>query len=133
MPKLFKLKIVTPVKIFFEGEVKELNTETLEGKRGILPMHSPLIAMLRPTVSKVMLENGEEKKFFSSTGILKVSDGEVLMLCDAAEWPEDIDRKRAEEAKARAEGRLKENDKVDIERAKMAILRAIKRLEVSDI
>ncbi|KYH29376.1 MULTISPECIES: F0F1 ATP synthase subunit epsilon [Clostridium] len=133
MLKLFKLKIVTPVKIFFEGQVKELDTETLGGKRGILPMHSPLIAMLKPTVSKVILENGEEKKFFSSTGILKVSDGEVLMLCDAAEWPEDIDRKRAEEAKARAEGRLKDRDNVDIERARMALLRAIKRLEVSNI
>lgn len=133
MSKLVKLKVVTPQKVFFEDEVKELDTETLEGKRGILPMHSPLIAILKPTVSKITKENGDEKKFFSSTGILKVSSEEVTMLCDAAEWPEDINRKRAEEAMARAEGRLEQKDKVDIERAKLAVLRAVKRLEASEI
>lgn len=133
MSKLVKLKVVTPQKVFFEDEVKELDTETLEGKRGILPMHSPLIAILKPTVSKITKENGDEKKFFSSTGILKVSSEEVTMLCDAAEWPEDINRKRAEEAMARAEGRLEQKDKVDIKRAKLAVLRAVKRLEASEI
>lgn len=90
MTKLFKLRIVTPDKVFYEGEVKELNTETLEGKREVLPMHAPLIAMLKPTTSKITKDNGEEKSFFTSSGILNVSNNEVTVLCDEAEQTKDV-------------------------------------------
>ncbi|MGY0374369.1 F0F1 ATP synthase subunit epsilon [Clostridium sp. JNZ J1-5] len=133
MPNLIKFKVITPNKSFYEGDIKELITETVEGERAILPLHSPLIAMLRPAITTIVEGNGEEKKFFSSSGILKVNKGEVTMLCDAADWPEDIDKARAEEAKERAEDRLNKKEGIDEKRAKLALSRAVKRIESLNI
>ncbi|KGM96250.1 ATP synthase F0F1 subunit epsilon [Clostridium novyi A str. 4552] len=130
MAKTFKLKIVTPEKIFFEGGAEKVNLETTEGRTEILSNHSAFIAMLIPTDSKLITDKGEEKKFFSSSGILKVDKEEVIMLCDAAEWPEQIDKKRAEEAKKRAEERLSQKDGVDMKRAELALMRAVRRIEI---
>lgn len=131
MAKLFKLRIITQDKIFYEEEVSSINIETIEGRRQILATHLPLIGILIPTISKITCENKEEKNFFSSSGIIKVNTEEVLMLCDAAEWPENIDRVRAEESKARAQGRISKKGEMDIRRAKLALLRSMKRLEIS--
>lgn len=133
MSNLIKFKVITPNKSFYEGDIKELITETVEGERAILPLHSPLISMLRPAITTIVEGNGEEKKFFSSSGILKVNKGEVTMLCDAADWPEDIDRARAEEAKERAEDRLNKKEGIDEKRAKLALSRAVKRIESLNI
>lgn len=133
MSNLIKFKVITPNKSFYEGDIKELITETVEGERAILPLHSPLMAMLRPAITTIVEGNGEEKKFFSSSGILKVNKGEVTMLCDAADWPEDIDRARAEEAKERAEDRLNKKEGIDEKRAKLALSRAVKRIESLNI
>lgn len=130
MSNLIKLSILTPQKKFFEGEIQKLTIETAEGKRTILPLHSPFIFMLLPSVSAFVNAEGEGKTFFSSSGILKVKNKEMVIVCDAAEWPEDIDKYRAEEARKRAEVRLKEGSSVDIVRAEMALLRAIKRNEL---
>lgn len=131
MAKLFKLKIITQDKIFYEEKVSSVNIETIEGRSQILAKHLPLIAILTPTISKITCENKEEKTFFSSSGVIKVNKEDVLMLCDAAEWPEDIDRVRAEEAKKRAQERLAKKDGVNIKRAKLALARSMKRLEIS--
>lgn len=88
MSNLLKLKIVTPDEVLFQGKVKKLSTETLEGKIEILPMHSPLIAALKSTTSKMIKDDGEEMQLSSSEGILKVNNEEVLMLCDEAKWIE---------------------------------------------
>jgi F-type H+-transporting ATPase subunit epsilon len=130
MSDFIKLSIVTPEKKLFEGEIQQLTIETVEGKRTILPLHSPFIFMLIPSISEFVDSKGEGKKFFSSSGILKVKTKEITMVCDAAEWPEDIDKFRAEEAKKRAESRLKEGTSIDVRRAEMSLLRAIKRNEL---
>ncbi|KEI00300.1 F0F1 ATP synthase subunit epsilon [Clostridium botulinum] len=129
MAKTFKLRVVTPEKIFFDGEAEKINLETTEGRREVLPMHSSFISILNPTTSKIITSENEEKRFFSSSGILKVNNEEVIMLCDAAEWPEDIDKKRAEESKKRAEKRLSQNDGIDTKRAELSLKRAIRRIE----
>lgn len=133
MSNLIKFKVITPQKSFYEGDIKELITETVEGERAILPLHSPLIAMLRPAITTIIEANGEEKKIFSSSGILKVNEGEVTMLCDAAEWPENIDKARAEEAKKRAEDRVNKKEGIDEKRAKLALSRAVKRIGLLNI
>lgn len=131
MSSKMKLSIVTPEKAFYVGEVTEINTETEAGGIGILPEHIPFIGMLKPTETRFKLEDGSEKSAFTSTGLLKVTKTEAQMLVDASEWPEDIDTKRAEEAKKRAEKRISDNPKnVDEKRAEIALQRAIARLRV---
>lgn len=133
MAEIIKLSIITPSKEFYKGEVMELNTESLEGKIGILPKHLPLVAILKPTISEIIDEKGERKKFFSSSGILKVLENEIIMLLDACEWPEDIDVDRAEKSKARAEKRLSEKNDIDIDRAKLSLLRSLMRIKIKEI
>ncbi|MDP4143432.1 MAG: F0F1 ATP synthase subunit epsilon [Bacillota bacterium] len=130
MAAKLKLSILTPEKEFFIGEVTEVNTETTEGKIGILANRSPLVALIKPTSTSFKEENGTTKKVFTSTGVVSVDNNEVRMLCDAAEWPEDIDVRRAEEAKKRAEQKLsKQDSSVDMRRAELALQRAIARIK----
>ncbi|MEL7596847.1 MAG: F0F1 ATP synthase subunit epsilon [Clostridiaceae bacterium] len=136
MGKFINLKILTPDKEFYNEQIVQLNTESIEGKIGILPQHIPLIAVLKPNISKITTAKGEKKMFFSSTGVLKVTKNEVIMLCDACEWPENIDIERAKQSKERAEKRLKEKNhinNIDVDRAKLSLLRALMRIKTKEI
>ncbi len=136
MGKFINLKILTPDKEFYNEQIVQLNTQSIEGKIGILPQHIPLIAVLKPNISKITTAKGEKKMFFSSTGVLKVTKNEVIMLCDACEWPENIDIERAKQSKERAEKRLKEKNhinNIDVDRAKLSLLRALIRIKTKEI
>lgn len=136
MGKFINLKILTPDKEFYNEQIVQLNTESIEGKIGILPQHIPLIAVLKPNISKITTAKGEKKMFFSSTGVLKVTKNEVIMLCDACEWPENIDIERAKQSKERSEKRLKEKNhinNIDVDRAKLSLLRALMRIKTKEI
>jgi len=124
-----KLTILTPEKEFYSGEILSLNTESNEGRFSILANHVPMISTLIPTVTTFIESNGKELKAFTSTGVLRVLQGEVEMLCDACEWPENIDAARAKQAKERAEERLHNKDGVGFIRTENAILRAIMRIK----
>ncbi|MCY6355477.1 F0F1 ATP synthase subunit epsilon [Clostridium sp. ZS2-4] len=133
MTEFVNLRIITPDKEFYNEQIVKLNTESVEGKIGILPNHIPLIAVLKPTISEIVTVKGEKKTFFSSTGVLKVTKKEVIMLCDACEWPENIEVERAKKSKERAEKRLKQKkdiDSIDVDRAKLSILRALMRIKI---
>ncbi|MGV8980049.1 ATP synthase F1 subunit epsilon [Clostridium sp.] len=129
MEKHMKLTILTPEKEFYGGEILSLNTESDDGRFGILANHVPMVAPLKPTVTTFIDLNGKELKAFTSTGVLRVKKGEVEMLCDACEWPEDIDMERARRAKERAEDKLIHGDGTGYERTENAILRSLMRMK----
>lgn len=130
MENKFHLTIITPDRELFIGEVVFLNCEGSEGHFGILPNHAPMIATLVPTVTTFQDVEGKEYKAFTSDGVFKVNNNKAILLCNSAEWPEEIDKKRAESAKQRAEDRLSEKTKdVDALRAKLSLLRALSRLK----
>jgi len=130
MKNHIKLTMITPEKEFYSGDILSLNTQSDEGVFGILANHVPMISQLKPTVTIFTQVDGKELKAFTSTGVLRVLKGEVEMLCSACEWPEDIDVKRANEAKERAEKRLSNGDKgVNMKRAENAVLRSLMRIK----
>lgn len=131
MAEKIKLRIITPNKEFYNGEVSDLHIESVNGKMEILPGHVPLISILKPTISKLVEE--EKKIFFSSSGIIKVSKDKIIMLCDACEWPYEIDIERAEKAKKRAEERINDKKDIDVDRAKLALIRALTRIKIKGI
>lgn len=130
MANSFKLIISTPDKVFFNGDAISIKTDTTKGGIEILANHMPLITLLKPTQTVITDSQGNEKAFFSSYGIMKVVNNEVTFLCDAAELPEEIDIKRAEEAKERAEKRIQDKNGVDLKRAETALYRSLARLKV---
>lgn len=130
MENKFHLTIITPDRELFIGEVVSLNCEGNEGHFGILPNHAPMIATLVPTVTTFQDVNGKQYTAFTSDGVFKVNNNKAILLCNSAEWPEEIDKERAESAKQRAEDRLSEKTKdLDALRAKLSLLRALSRLK----
>lgn len=130
MADSIKISMLTPEKEFFVGEVTEIGTESIQGKLGILLDHMPLVTALKPCQTEIVSVDGKKRTAFTSNGILKVMNNEVSILCEACEWPEDIDAARAKSAKERAEKRLVQKDGIDIKRAEMSLARAIARLSI---
>jgi len=126
--KYFKVKVITPERIFFEGDADLLELKTSEGDIGILAGHIPLTAILAPGVMKIT-KDGEVKEAALLDGFVEILQDRVTVLAEACEWPDEIDENRAKEAKIRAERRLSEGDG-DLARAEMALRRALIRIDV---
>ena len=125
-----KLDVVTAERVVFSDEVDVILVPGIEGQLGVLPHHTPLMTMLKPG-ELLVRKNGEEFSLVITGGFLEVRPDRVIVLADAAERVEEIDVARAEEARRRAQERLKERPpEVDAVRAQAALLRALARLEV---
>jgi len=125
-----RLDIVTAERVVFSEEVDVVVAPGIEGQLGILPHHAPLMTTLQPGELRVR-QGGEEFSLVISGGFLEVRPDRVIVLADAAERAEEIDISRAEEAKRRAEERLKQPTPVaDHARVEASLRRALARLEV---
>lgn len=125
------LKIVTPEKVLFEGEVDEVLVPGSEGELGILPKHVSLLAALKPGELKIKKEESWDN-FAIMGGFVEVKeDNAVTVLARSGEHAEDIDEVRVLAAKGRAESLLKEaKDEVKFTEASTALQRALTRLKV---
>jgi F-type H+-transporting ATPase subunit epsilon len=124
----FNLKIMTLDEEFYNGQVEILTVRGVYGDFQILPRHADLIAVVMPDDIRFMTAEGERHAFISRS-LLKVMDGSVTIIADTAEWPEDIDFERAEEAEKRAREQLaaKASANTDITKAELALMRAAAR------
>ncbi len=130
MAELFQLQIITPDKKFYKGEAQMVELTTTEGQIGVYARHIPLTAVVAPGVLKIH-ENDGVKEAALMSGFLQVMPDQVTIMAEVAEWPEEIDANRANEAKIRAERRLQSHDtELDVSRAELALKRALVRLEV---
>ena len=128
MADVMKLNVITPEKQFYEGNVTMVELTTTEGEIGVYPNHIPLTAVVAPGVLKIH-EEGEEKKASLISGFITILPDAVTVMAEVAEWPDEIDFKRAEEARVRAERRLASKESgLDELRAEMALKRASVRL-----
>jgi F-type H+-transporting ATPase subunit epsilon len=128
LPEKIHLEVVTPEKQLFSGAVHSVTVPSTTGYLGILPGHAPLLAELG--IGEISCTIGERTDYlFCSWGFVEVLPDRVVLLAQTAEMASDIDIKRAEEAKSRAETRLSSKDpSIDFGRAQLALLRAISRL-----
>ncbi|AFS77286.1 F-ATPase, F1 complex, subunit epsilon AtpC [Gottschalkia acidurici 9a] len=129
----FKLEIVTPDRKFLEADVSMLVARTIDGDMAILKNHIPLVTPLDIGIIKMNYEDGTSKKASIAGGYMEVTKEKTTIVTESAEWPEEIDRRRAEEAKKRAEERIsKKNKDTDVLRAELALKRAINRIRLGD-
>jgi len=125
-----KLDIVTAERVVYSDEADVVVAPGIDGQLGILPHHAPLMTTLQPGELRVR-KGGEEFSLAISGGFLEVRPDRVIILADAAERAEEIDVSRAEEAKRRAEERLRQpTPEVDVAQADAAMRRALARLQV---
>ncbi len=133
MDKKLHLKITTHEKVVFDADVDEIYTKGTQGEFGILPNHIPFMSALDVGVTKVILD-GKPEYFTTMGGVFQLKNNEALILTQTAEKGSDIDIERAEEAKKRAEERLEnEPDTSDVQRAEVALSRALARLKASKL
>ncbi len=127
----FILDVVTLKRVVFSEPVESVIAPGTVGYFGILPGHTPFVSSLQVGITKITKVGGEKLNLFTSTGFLMTDGKRVILLADAAERPEEIDATRAQRAKERAEKRLAERaPDTDLNRAKVALLRAIPRLKL---
>ena len=125
-----RVRIVTPSGLYREDECSILNVRTIDGERGILSNHMPLVTMLEIGKMNYVTDKGREE-FAVSGGMLYFHDNLATLLVDAVESKEEIDLERALSSKRRAEERLAKKDaNLDIRRAELSLKRAINRISV---
>lgn len=131
MAEIFKVQIITPDRIFYEGEAEFLEFSTAAGDIGVYAKHIPMTTVLAP--GAVIVHNGDSETVAAvHSGFAEILGDKVTLLAEIAEWPEEIDVSRAEAAKVRAEERIanKAAD-IDIKRAEFALRKALTRIDVA--
>ena len=96
--KLFKFELYTPYRRFFSDEIEALTLVLPDGEITIYADHSFMTSPVQSGVVRVKTKNGEWKNAFIAEGILEVKAHVTIVMADAAEWPKEIDRERAEKA-----------------------------------
>jgi F-type H+-transporting ATPase subunit epsilon len=109
MARTLLCEIVTPEKIVYTNEVEMVIAPTLDGEVGILPLHAPLVTVLRPGELRVRYNDNKDVEWFAvSGGYLQVYQDKVIVLADAAEHASRVDVERATKAKELLEQRMAE-------------------------
>ena len=128
----FKLKIVTPDGLLYEGMAEELIVRANSGDMGILAGHINCVASLG--MGRATVVTGGKKRYGACIGgMVSVVNGTVTLVPTTFEWAEDIDLKRAENAANRAKEILnnKEVSDTELRLAKARLMRALVRSSVA--
>lgn len=127
-----KFKIVTPERVVYEADdVQAVYANTIDGEVGILPKHIPMVTPLSVGVLRYVKDN-QKVPVAVMGGLLRTNGQDVTILADTAELASEIDVARAEQAKTRAENRLKEqNAELDADRANAALKRSMARIKTT--
>ena len=131
LPTKIQLQIVSADRSLVSEQVDEVEIPGSEGYFGVLPGHTPLLAVLG--TGELWYRQGQEKHYLAiAFGFAEVQPDGVTILAQIAEKPDEIDLARAEAAKKRAEDRLtKPIVDMDFERARISLLKSLVRLQVA--
>ena len=131
--KAFHIDIVTPDGLEYSGEIESLLIRTDDGDVEILAGHTDLLSSVGVGRARI-IENGVKRFAAVNGGFLAIKDKQVKLCAITFEFADQIDKKRAEEAKERAEEALKSaKSQMDIDVAKAKLLRATSRIGVADM
>src|SRR3954469_5068647 len=133
----FTLEIVTPDRALIREDVDEVVVPGSDGDLGVLPGHTPLLTSLK--VGELWYRQGQERHYLAiAFGFSEVLPERVTVLAGVGERAQEIDIHRAERAKQRAEELLAQTPAphlsaadLDIERARIALLKSLIRLQVA--
>ncbi len=128
--KKIRLRIVTPTRELYDKPIDMLIMRTSTGDMGVLYGHQPTTTTLAYGLLRII--NGEDEICATVFGgFATITNDSVTIISDASEWPDEIDIKRAEEAKERAEARLKQSN-ADMARAELSLKRSLVRMQAKN-
>lgn len=130
----FKLKIVASNKVFFEGECQQLVLPIADdGLKGFLANHENVVAPINSGEMKITPAEGDVIEAFIGSGFIEFFDNEASVVCISAELPDEIDARRAHEAKERAEEELRQKLSIfEYRQTQANLARAMERLKVKN-
>ncbi len=130
----FRLKIISPDGVFFDGEAHELSLRSIDGDVAIMAGHIPYLTAVGIGECRVYTGEGggTVRRAACCGGLLNVTKEGVFLAPTTFEWAEDIDRERAEAAKQKALARI-ESPKSSAEKklAQIKLQRAELRIKIS--
>jgi F-type H+-transporting ATPase subunit epsilon len=133
LPDHLTLEVAVPERLLLRESVTHVQIPAFGGYLGVLPGHAPLMSKLGAGVLSFEAAGSAKRYMSINGGVAEVLPDHVRVLADTAEWAEEIDVQRAEQARHRANDLLQRHDmEIDVERAQRAIERAQARLEAHE-
>ncbi|MEK7775648.1 MAG: ATP synthase F1 subunit epsilon [Candidatus Zixiibacteriota bacterium] len=132
---MFRLSIVTPEKVLFDGEVKSLFVPGSEGYLGVLSHHAPLITALKPGKVEYREKSDHTAVLALGGGFMEVSGNKATILAEDVEFADKIDLSAAEaeynQQRARLAAHSKGDTSIDVKAARAAMERAANRISIA--
>lgn len=130
MAKEFNLKITTCDRSFYSGSCESIVLPAIDGEHGVLADHEPMVTAIVSGECR-FTANGKQNIIAVGQGFAEIKPELVEVIVDTAEYPEEIDARRAEEAKMRAEEAMRQKQSLlEYNHSQAALSRAMTRLKV---
>lgn len=128
----FQLKIIASNRTFFDGEAQQLVVPLVDGgSQGFLARHENCVVPIDSGEMKITDANGKEIPAYVGNGFLEFLDNTAILVCISAELPEEIDARRAQEAKERAEEDMRfKQSQLEYYHSQANLARAMDRLKI---
>ena len=128
----FMVEIITPERKFYQDDVECIIVPAPDGELGILKGHAPMVAAVSTGLIRIK-QDGKWIEAYTSEGFLEVRKDETIILSQEVEWPDEIDYKREQAEKQRAEEQLRQAESIKQYReSRIMLTRELAKLKVKD-
>lgn len=128
----FGLRIIASDRVFYEGRCRQIIIPAPDGEKGVLANHENMVVAVNVGIARMEIKAGEWMDVAVGAGFMEIVNNRVTMLVDTAERPEEIDIRRAREAKERAEEQLRQKQSIqEYYHTQASLARAMNRLTAS--
>lgn len=128
----FYLKVIASDRTFFAGKCQKLTVPAPDGEFGIMAHHENSVVAITMGEMRITDEEGKVITAIVGTGFVQMMNNRVTVLVDTAELPEEVDIRRAEEAKVRAEEQLRQKQSIqEYHHSQASLARAMSRLKLT--
>ena len=128
----FVMKIIASDNVFYEGRCRNLVIPAPDGEVGLLPHHENMVIAIEVGIARMQVEEGEWSEIAVGTGFAEIVNNRVTLLVDTAERPEDIDVRRAQEQKERAQEQMRQKRSIQqYYHTQASLARAMNRLRLA--
>lgn len=132
MTDTFGLEIYASNKLVYAGRARKLVIPAVDGEQALLARHANIVAAVVPGEMRFENEDGVQSIMAVSNGFVEMINNRAKLFCLTVERPEEIDIRRAQEAKERAEEQLRQKQSIqEYHMNQMALARAMTRLRVT--
>lgn len=131
MYDMFYLKIIAANRLFYKGKAKAIIVPALDGEKEVLAHHENMVIAINVGEMRFQKEDGAWVTTAVGNGFIQIINNRVTLLADSVESPEEIDVRRATEAKERAEEQLRQKQSLqEYHHSQASLARAMSRLKL---